>query len=174
MSLLARTEISHRWRQRLYTALAAVLSIGALVTGPAASRASAATRPQFTPTEVGVFNAIFDYQTGLCLDSNGSAYTLACNGGNYQTWDVYTDPYGGYNFVDNQTGECLDSNDAGDVYTSPCNWNNTYQNWTTGGNGPANTVQDGQTGRCLDSNYAGNIYTSPCNWNDTYQNWTFF
>jgi hypothetical protein len=57
------------------------------------------------------------------------------NGGAYQDW--YVGGQGpGATVQDGQTGLCLDSNYSnpsdpvvGAVYTDPCNWNNTYQNW---------------------------------------------
>jgi hypothetical protein len=103
-----------------------------------------------------------DASTGLCLDSNeqGTAYGLACNGGNYQSWTRR-----GQTFVDLQTGLCLDSNEQGSVHTQACNGGD-YQNWTRRGQ----TFIDLQTGLCLDSNEQGSVYTQACNGGD-YQNW---
>jgi serine/threonine-protein kinase len=60
--------------------------------------------------------------TGHCLDSNwvGEAYTLECNGGNYQNWRTSRLFDNVYLVIDNQTDRCLDSDGAGRVYTSPC------------------------------------------------------
>ena len=78
-----------------------------------------------------------------------------------------------------QDGRCLDSsawnrgdNDAGDVYTLPCNGTD-FQRWYYGWNASAGTAQElhpfgfsveirhTRTDRCLDSSN-GNVYTIPC------------
>ena len=94
-----------------------------------------------------------DVQTGLCLDTgnysptNGNVYTDGCNyySVNSQNWQFKVNT-----IVNAETGLCLDSNYAGQVYTDSCNGGN-FQNWQFWGN----TIRDRQTGLCLDSNYAG-------------------
>lgn len=80
----------------------------------------------------------------------------------YETTDLL-----GYR--DSATGRCLDSNAAGDVYTSGCQVpGNYYQDWYATvwldytNNQYYVSFQDRQTGRCLDSNASGDLYTSPC------------
>lgn len=88
-------------------------------------------------------------------------------------------------FRDQATGRCLDSNAAGDVYTtasSSCGSNDQFQQWRiywVEQVNPENPqmVVNVATGRCLDSNAAGNVYTtaaSSCGPNDQYQDWFIY
>jgi hypothetical protein len=169
MSVLARTRSAISRRSKL-VATAALLSAAVVVMIQVPLPASADSSG-FTPLFLGTYS-IQSYQTGLCLyqDIIGvSTYNPPCDEAD-EMWSAVTDPYGGFNLVNESTGNCLDGNYS-NVYWSPCNWNDTYQNWTVGGQGPAATIQNGQTQYCLDGNYNYNVYTSPCNWNNTFQNW---
>lgn len=108
--------------------------------------------------------------TGYCLDSNagGRVYTLWCNRGSFQKWNVT-----GANTVTLRnlaTGRCLDSNAARQVYTLGCN-GGSYQRWrVTYNRDGSRTFRNLATGYCLDSNAARVVYTHPCN-GGSYQRW---
>jgi serine/threonine-protein kinase len=105
-----------------------------------------------------------DQATHRCLDANQrDLYTLGCNGGNWQNWNV---PFNGQ-IKNNQTGLCLDSNYAGAAYVLSCNGGN-YQKWLLQKGG---LIQNWQTGLCLDSNADGQVYTRGCNDGNNYQIW---
>ncbi len=72
-------------------------------------------------------------QTGGCLASGGgSVYNTAClvypRSG--EEWLAVGESYDQVSFVD-QSGRCLDSNGAGEVYLLPCNGGG-YQKWKVG------------------------------------------
>ncbi|MFE7119416.1 RICIN domain-containing protein [Streptomyces sp. NPDC057654] len=146
---------------RLRTTLLATMGVGCALVGALSTPASAAPQVRFA-----------NVATGKCLDSNGAgnAYTLGCNGGNYQRWTVEFNNTGGGEIRNVATGKCLDSNGAGDAYALGCNGGN-YQRWTVRESGAGIVVwRNAATGRCLDSNGAGHLYTLGCNGGD-YQRW---
>jgi len=181
--------------KRRYSVAAATAAMVALaVAGSTTPVMAAPARPasSIAPTRSASSTfvvGIRDRQTGRCLDSNanGNVYTTwPCQapGNHYQDWipTIYPVNTGVGNlftvsYRDYATGRCLDSNYAGNVYTTwPCQApGNTYQLWfATAYNNPAlfgiGTDADWQTARCLDSNANGNAYTLLCN-GGNFQNW---
>jgi Ricin-type beta-trefoil lectin domain len=148
-------------------ALAALAVLGSL-TWIVGVPAVASATPSVTAAQARATSTFRDVSTGFCLDSNTdrNAYTLGCNGGNFQNW-IYAGSNTTSTIRDVSTGFCLDSNTAGQVYTLPCNGGN-FQNWIISGSG--GTVRDVSTGRCLDSNTDRKVYTLPCN-GGNFQNW---
>ena len=154
----SRRAAAPRWRLAV-GALSAVLVGSALFTGTVAGSASASARPatlreagSFHPTYEGTWKMV-NLKTGRCLASRvkGGASARGCGNGNDQKWEFFTNPFNGLNLVNVATKWCLDSNAHGNVYTSPCNWNNKFQDWF----GLAHwtrlawSYKNGATGRCL-------------------------
>src|SRR3984957_2545633 len=152
--------------RQLGIAILAVLGCAVLVIGPGAKPASAA--PAFAFME--------NYQTGLCLASNGNGqvWTESCNYGSSEEWEITPTPSSTPNQAIQSvtTGLWLDSNFAGNLYTDPGN-GGAYQSWVVlyPNDDGMFAFQDVATGRWLDSNYAGAAYTNPGN-GGTYQSWS--
>ena len=146
--------------------VAVMAAVGAVAVTVAPSPASASTPGQFL-----THWQLENHQTHLCLDGDGGRIWTTGDCPSFNTYfAVYTTPWDGfYNLQDPQTGLCLDG--GGRVLETPCNWNNEYQAWYPGGQGPATTFGNKATGRCLDSNFNNEAYTNPCDWNNVYQNW---
>jgi serine/threonine-protein kinase len=73
-----------------------------------------------------------------------------------------------------ETGRCLDSNWAGQVYTLGCNGGD-YQGWRIEYVGQREVfvyhIVNVKTGRCLDTAAAGYVQTTPCEGHKEYQLW---
>jgi hypothetical protein len=150
---------------------AAVLMVGAVLVGAvsvlAPVSASAATTAARTTTAAAAAPAVVAVRSGwfgleieltaysnpFCLDSNvaGNVYVLPCQvpGNKFQDWS-WTEwkagtPQEGYYYYysiqDQATGRCLDSNAAGQVYTTnPCQApGNEFQDWYWGAGHDSNT-----------------------------------
>lgn len=126
-----------------------------LATAPssaASARPSAipsATKAASKGVPAGGTGLVVSLGSGLCLDSDsnpartlngkaegGHAFAIACNGHQYQQWTEgrllsQDSPRSGdiYRLVDLQSGFCLDSDAAGDLYTLPCLSPDQYQMW---------------------------------------------
>jgi len=115
-----------------------------------------------------------DWTDATCLDSNsaGEAYTLGCNTGSNQDWDVQFISGTSYYLKNRATGLCLDGNAAGKVYTLSCN-GGTNQRWRRVGS-PGQWINI-QTAKCL----TGSVYTDKrvvfqavCSDSDDAESWT--
>jgi Ricin-type beta-trefoil lectin domain len=111
---------------------------------------------------------------GACLDSNssGEAYTLGCNTGQYQDWDIQNISGNLYYLKNRATGLCLDANSSNKAYTLSCN-GGTNQRWTRVSSGYGQW-KNYQTGKCLESSvYATkqDVFTANCDSTDQTQLW---
>jgi hypothetical protein len=165
------------------------------------SAANAATVGQIDPGNHTLLNVqVHDAATGYCLDSgsNGDVYTLPCNGGPYQHWNMYHAVWNG-----------TDTFDFQNVATHRCLWTDGWHIQTvscTPSDPPAirfaivfdqDYVDSNQvyfftgqfTDNCLDSNsskahsnltHVGSVYmsamsTGTCQGNtNLYQTWNFY
>jgi hypothetical protein len=125
--------------------LAGAMGVLAPVSASAATATRTATTAAAAPADTAVRSGWFGLDHGgYCLDSNaaGNVYVNPCQvpGNKYQDWSwtewQASSPYGDYDFYsiqDQETGRCLDSNAAGQVYTNPCQApGNAYQDWYWG------------------------------------------
>lgn len=164
--------------------MAAVLSSSALAAVGATSMASASSAVSASVKPNVPLVQLHDIATGHCLDSNGAAYTLACNGGNYQDWLEFVNGATGADIFENDhTDLCLavvsevDSN-LWSVGTEACPGNpaNTFELWRPVSVGGHSGFVNVATGFYLDSNLNGKgsgvgaVYVDPGN-GGSYQQW---
>ncbi|WP_394840986.1 RICIN domain-containing protein [Pendulispora brunnea] len=151
----------------LFTVVLCAASMGCAATTDAESEIdSKETSSELLPDEVRRF---INLATSQCMDSNsaGSAYTLGCNGGNYQIWNIHPWRDNTYEIKNIATGRCLAThggpNYDNDAYTAPCNKDDQLQSWYMNvyGNG-TRRFSNQATGKCLDT-HGGDLYTRPCN-----------
>ncbi|MEU2616455.1 RICIN domain-containing protein [Micromonospora sp. NPDC007271] len=108
-------------------------------------------------------------ENNKCLDVANYVSTTTCSGASGQQWTINPNSIGETTFVNYQTGLCLDSNSAGDVYAISCN-GGAYQRWYLAGTG-GRQIRNAATERCLDGT-GGNVITSRCNDLASSQAWT--
>ncbi len=214
-----RAKIRHRW---LWGLGASPLVVAGLIAVPAATPASASTWGPWTFQNVqtgrcldsnapvwqggvGAGGVPLWQMSGIYNQGDtdmGAVYTKTCNPGNFQRWtfngefqhnpDGSTGPEWIGTIVNDQTGQCLDSNapvwqggqgaagsgdpDMGAVYTKSCTPGNPFQQWKTQSyrdNYNAWGFVNQATGQCLDSNAPdqaqnpldsdmGAVYTKSC------------
>ncbi|MEW9555365.1 ricin-type beta-trefoil lectin domain protein [Nonomuraea sp. NPDC050783] len=159
-----------RRSQRRWGARGAYVIVGVLL----ASLALVASPANAYPPNPGI---IRNWATGRCLDSNfaGQIYTLPCNNGNFQLWQILYYDGSWWRIRNYQTGLCIDGNNNSAVYMSPCQDPNLWQkwsiNWREGAAIWSNvTFKHATNSWCLDSNGAGAVYTQPCN-GGGFQDW---
>jgi hypothetical protein len=100
----------------------AVLGAAVFVAGGAVPASAASALSVVSWQNVGTTN---------CLDSNynGDVYSLPCNGGNYQNWNLSPSTSGGVYIQNAQTGLCL-GDWFGNIYTWSCSsWSVRYLAW---------------------------------------------
>ena len=171
MSLLTSFRALRRRRHGL-AAGAAALGTAVLAVGLTVAPASASQYYGTLP-----FHSLGGNQQWY-LGSNGSGVygtTGAQQWDFFQSYEYYVGGQTTWNFRAAGTGSCLDGNYAGAVYASPCDSNNTYQNWSIGGgNSLGFTVQSYQTGLCLNIDPgSGAVNAIGCNWNNLNEVWNW-
>jgi hypothetical protein len=151
----------------------------ALMAVPAVASATAARADVYSPSPT----ILRSWTQGQCLDSNynGNVYSLPCNWGNYQNWQIV---YAGrglnlesvYYLQDAQTGLCLENNTGAFIFTAPC-LNSTEQWWYANEyvDVHGHTVINFETyalNGCLDANVPNGVpYVYPTCYTGGYQDW---
>jgi Ricin-type beta-trefoil lectin domain len=159
---------SHPIVSNINTALKSKL---ALVVGSTMLSVAISTTLTDSSAQAGSAGTVQSQVTGRCLDGNRSEriYTSECNGGSYQSWNIYQI---GSNWVlkSNGTALCLDSNEKKEVYAKDCKQDNPYQRWVFSSS-EGGKYKNEATGLCLDSNNKGEVYTLGCTEKSTGQKW---
>lgn len=116
----------------------------------------AATTGIVSPASAANYGSYKNRRQGACLDSNssGEAYTLGCNSGSNQDWDIQYIIDNLYYLRNRATDLCLDANRSNQAYTHACN-GGTYQRWQRVGSGYGQW-KNWQTDKCLTSS----VYTT--------------
>ncbi|WP_433432865.1 RICIN domain-containing protein [Nonomuraea sp. CA-141351] len=97
-----------------------------------------------------------------CLDDSVIALrAIGCNDLNYQIWETGRFADGTYEFLNHQTGKCLDDSPNLHLRTERCNggWGG-YQRWRSV---RTNELMNVATGLCLDYSNQNNLRTFNCN-----------
>lgn len=121
------------------------------------------------PAQADSSRLLRNWATGRCLDMNysGVVYTLGCNGGNYQNWDlVYVSDQAGFYALRNaQTGLYLYRDGSGVRGGSSLNQANSIYPFARSGQAWEYQAEYRfTTGNvCLDSNGNGEVYAIGCN-----------
>jgi hypothetical protein len=120
----------------------------------------AATIGISSPAWAADYGSYQNRRQGACLDSNssGEAYTIGCNAGQNQDWDLQNISGSLYYLKNRATGRCLDANSSNRAYTLSCN-GGTNQRWQRVYPGSSNVYglwKNSQTGKCLTSS----VYTT--------------
>jgi hypothetical protein len=139
-----------------------------------AALAVAATIGISSPAWAANYGSYQNERQGACLDSNssGEAYTLGCNSGYYQDWDIQNISGNVYYLRNRATDLCLDANSSNKAYTLSCN-GGTNQRWVRVSSGYG-LWKNYQTGKCLTSSvYATKqaVFTDTCDSTRQTQKW---
>ncbi|GAA2914024.1 hypothetical protein Acy02nite_91040 [Actinoplanes cyaneus] len=130
-----------------------------------------------SPAQAANYGGYVNLGSNYCIDSdaNGDVYTLECNSGYYQDWDIQNIATDLYYLKNRQTGRCLDANASGRVYAIACN-GGEYQRWyrTRVSSAGYGWWQNNKTKLCLrGSPYVGRqaVVAEACNTSIEGQKW---